>query len=174
MSLIDTLIIGAGPAGLAVAAHLRKRGIQFHIVERSQRAGNAWFEHYDRLHLHTVKELSHLPFLPFPEDYPRYVPKHLVADYLKKYAKTFEIHPEFETEVEQLQRAGDHWKVHTKDKVYQAKKVVVATGVNRIPFEPHFPGEENFEGEKAQEAVKRASMIKELMFFKVSEENKKG
>ncbi|MGQ0734358.1 MAG: NAD(P)-binding protein, partial [Acidobacteriota bacterium] len=63
---MDTLIIGAGPAGLAVAGRLRAAGASFDILEQSARVGNAWHEHYDRLCLHTVKEHSHLPGLPFP------------------------------------------------------------------------------------------------------------
>ena len=68
----ETLIIGAGPAGLAVAACLRKRGASFVIVERATQVGSSWRHHYDRLHLHTVKNHSALPYLDFPAETPRY------------------------------------------------------------------------------------------------------
>ena len=77
----DILIIGAGPAGLAIAGRLSKQGIPFTILEKSQHAGNAWRNHYNRLHLHTVKEHSTLPHLPFPEDYPTYVSRQQLVDY---------------------------------------------------------------------------------------------
>ena len=63
---IDTLIVGAGPAGLAVAKELAGRGLAFVIVEREQTVAPAWHRHYDRLHLHTAKRFSSLPGMPFP------------------------------------------------------------------------------------------------------------
>ena len=65
MNKAHVLIIGAGPAGLAVAGRLRKKGIPFDLIEQSQQVGHAWHNHYERLHLHTVKEHSALPHLPF-------------------------------------------------------------------------------------------------------------
>jgi len=70
---IKNLIVGAGPAGLAVAGRLRKLGISFELIESSDKIANAWHNHYDRLCLHTVKQLSALPHLPFPKDYKTYV-----------------------------------------------------------------------------------------------------
>ena len=89
------LIVGAGPAGLAIAGRLRKAGIPFEILEQSQNVGNAWHNHYDRLHLHTVKQWSHLPHLPFPANYPLYVPRKMLTEYFADYAKHFEIKPHF-------------------------------------------------------------------------------
>ena len=71
----EVIIVGAGPGGLAVAGQLRRRNISFQLLERGDGVGYSWRHHYDRLHLHTVKEFSHLPDFPFPDDYPRYVPK---------------------------------------------------------------------------------------------------
>ena len=82
MTTIENLIIGAGPAGLAVAGRMRHRNIPFEIIEQAETVGSTWREHYDRLHLHTVKQLSALPHLPFPEDYPLYVPRAKVVEYL--------------------------------------------------------------------------------------------
>ena len=52
----DTVIIGGGPAGLATSACLRRAGVPFVMLERSDRVGAAWHQRYDRLHLHTAKE----------------------------------------------------------------------------------------------------------------------
>jgi cation diffusion facilitator CzcD-associated flavoprotein CzcO len=101
------LIIGAGPAGLAVAGRLRQKNIDFEMLEAGQHAGNAWHGHYDRLHLHTVKELSHLPGLPFPADYPRYVPRHLLVRYFEDYVKAFNIQPHFSQRVVSTRRGTD-------------------------------------------------------------------
>ncbi|MEZ4416916.1 MAG: NAD(P)/FAD-dependent oxidoreductase [Gemmatimonadota bacterium] len=147
MTETATLIVGAGPAGLAVAGRLRQRGLPFEILEASDRVGNAWHEHYDRLHLHTVKELSSLPGLPFPADYPRYVPRHLLADYLTRYAEHFRLEPRFGEDVRSIRRSGALWHVEThRGSRFEAGQVVVATGVNRVPIRPILPGEEDFQG----------------------------
>jgi cation diffusion facilitator CzcD-associated flavoprotein CzcO len=141
------LIIGAGPAGLAMAGRLRQLGIPFEIIERSQRIANAWHEHYDRLHLHTVKELSHLPGLPFPADYPRYVPRKKLIAYYEQYAEHFDIRPHFGVEVTSIQRVGDTWQVQARGgRTFEAEEVVIATGVNRKVNRPKFTGEEDFQG----------------------------
>jgi len=147
MQHVENLIIGAGPAGLAVAGRFRKNGIPFEIVERSDKFAVAWHNHYDRLCLHTVKELSHLPHLPFPDDYPRYVSREQFAEYCADYAEHFAIQPHFEQEVTAVRRQGTQWLVETKPGMtFLADHVIVATGVNRVPFWPTWPGQEEFAG----------------------------
>ncbi|MEL6653398.1 MAG: lycopene cyclase family protein, partial [Bacteroidota bacterium] len=87
------LIIGAGPAGLAVAGRLRKTGLDFQMLEASDKIAWSWHNHYDRLCLHTVKQLSHLPHLPFEESYPLYVPRLDLIKYYEDYARHFDIKP---------------------------------------------------------------------------------
>ncbi len=141
------LIIGAGPAGLAIAGRLRHLNIPFEIIEKSQQVGATWVEHYDRLHLHTVKELSHLPFLPFPEDYPRYVPRLQLITYFEQYAKKFDIQPLFEVAATSIQRSDEKWLVKTaKGLDFLCEKVILATGLNRVPNRPVFLGEAQFKG----------------------------
>jgi heterodisulfide reductase subunit A-like polyferredoxin len=60
-------VVGAGPAGLAARACLRKAGLDFIILEKEDQVGASWRRHYARLHLHTVKQYSSLPFYPFPK-----------------------------------------------------------------------------------------------------------
>jgi cation diffusion facilitator CzcD-associated flavoprotein CzcO len=148
MEEVSVLIIGAGPAGLAVAARLRRRGIPFHIIEAGRQVGMAWHEHYDRLHLHTVKEKSHLPYLPFPKDYPRYVSRERLCAYFQTYAETFDIRPHFGEKAASIRRAPDgRWRVYAHSgREWLAGRVVLATGVNRVPYQPVFPGQERFEG----------------------------
>ena len=145
---VPVVVIGAGPAGLAVSAHLRQRGIPFVVLEESERVGPAWHRHYDRLHLHTVKELSHLPFLPFPAHYPRYVSRKDFAEYLEGYARHFNIQPRFGSKVLEVQRSGHgNWTVRTvQGETLESAFVVVATGVNRVPERPVLAGEEYFSG----------------------------
>lgn len=142
------IIIGAGPAGLAVAGRLRKLGQDFIILEKSDKVASSWHGHYDRLRLHTVKELSHLPHQPFPEEYPTYVSRLDLIKYYNEYAQSFNIEPLFDHSVESVKRMDTNWKVHCANGAsFEARHVVITTGVNHIPKKPHWEGEEAFQGE---------------------------
>jgi len=142
-----TLIVGAGPAGLAVAGRLRQAGLEFEVIEKSDRVGDAWHRHYDRLRLHTVKQLSHLPGLDFPEHYPRYVPKKDLADYYARYAEVFTIEPMFGEEAKTVRRSDGRWLTTTGTGLeVLSDNVVIATGLNQAPFQPTYPGVGSFTG----------------------------
>ncbi len=90
---VETVIVGAGPAGLAVAACLRRAGMPLVILEREDRVGASWHRHYARLHLHTDKAHSALPYLPLPKDYPKYPSRGQLIAYLESYARHFGLEP---------------------------------------------------------------------------------
>ena len=140
----ETLIIGAGPAGLAVAACLKKRGASFVILERATKVGASWRHHYDRLHLHTVKNHSALPYLDFPADTPRYPSRDQVIAYLEQYASHFGLIPQFGEDVDGVTACNQGWITTTKHRVYRSNQVIVATGYNSIPNVPTWPGQESF------------------------------
>jgi len=140
-------MVGAGPAGLAIAACLKKAGAPFLLIEKSPKLGWAWRNHYERLHLHTVKEHSGLPYFPFPKDFPRYVPRDKVVEYLDQYAAEFGIEPKCGVEVKWIRRSDDKWNVETSAGDYTADRVVICTGYNRRPLRPSWPGQDRFQGE---------------------------
>lgn len=147
MTTTSNLIIGAGPAGLGLAGRLRKAGIDFEIIEKSNHVANAWHNHYDRLHLHTVKQLSNLPHLPFPEDYPLYVPREKIVEYFDNYAATFDIKPHYGLSVNSVKKQGKEWLTTTESgQTFKSQNVIIATGVNRVPNVPSWEGQENFKG----------------------------
>lgn len=143
---VNILIIGAGPAGLAMAGRLSHAGVDYTIIESSDRMAVAWHNHYDRLHLHTVKQLSHLPHLPFPEEYPLYVSRAQLTSYLESYAKHFKIQPVYNQTVSQIINNESGYEVRTSGDTYQARKVIIATGVNRVPNVPEWSGQDSFSG----------------------------
>ncbi|HEY8258228.1 MAG TPA: NAD(P)/FAD-dependent oxidoreductase [Gemmatimonadales bacterium] len=141
-----TVIVGAGPAGLAVGACLKRAGSPYLILERSTQVASAWRRHYRRLHLHTDKAHSELPYSGYPRDYPRYPSRLQVIEYLEAYARDLELEIRFGQEVGAAQRANGHWDVHTQDSLYQTPNLVIAAGYNRVPYLPTWPEQSSFRG----------------------------
>ena len=140
------VVVGAGPAGLAVGACLRKAGVDFIILEKEQTVGSSWRRHYERLHLHTIKKYSALPHMPLPKDYPRYAPRKLVVEYLDNYAKAFALQPRFGETVRSIRRDGGEWLIESTSSSIRAPYVAIASGYNAEPVQPSFPGVETFKG----------------------------
>ena len=149
----DVLVIGAGPAGLAVAACLLGRGVRPLVIDQAPEVGASWRGHYDRLHLHTVKSLSALPGLPFAEDAPRYVSRKGVADYLCRYARHHRIDARMGHGVLAIEPdspdAGhsNRWAVTlVGGQRLHSGHVVVATGASRRARIPALAGLADFKG----------------------------
>jgi indole-3-pyruvate monooxygenase len=142
----DTLVIGAGPAGLAVAACLRRAAVPFVVLERDDRVGAGWHRHYERLHLHTDKGNSALPFVPFSRQYPRYPSRLEVIGYLEDYARQSEIRPVFGQEATLAHHEDGRWLTRTQDHLYVSRRLVIATGYNCRPVVPTWPDQDAFAG----------------------------
>src|SRR3954449_7139042 len=111
----EAIVIGAGPAGLATAAMLKKRGADVLVLERDAGVGSSWRKHYDRLHLHTVRWLSHLPGYKMPSRYGKWVAHDDVVEYLNDYVTAHNLDVRENTEVASLTREGDQWAVAATD-----------------------------------------------------------
>ena len=148
MQHTPNLIIGAGPAGLAIAGRLSKMEIPYVLLEQSNQVCNSWKNHYDRLHLHTIKEYSYLPHMPLPADYPQYVPRKQICAYYDTYVVEMGITPLFGKTVSTVKRVGDFWETHTEDGTgFTSDNVIVCTGFNRVVNTPKWPGMDEFQGE---------------------------
>ena len=141
------LVIGAGPAGLAVAACLKKHGVSVIQIDRATQVGSRWHGHYERLHLHTVRHLSNLPGYAMPSDWPRYVPRARFAEYLGRYAEHHGLAPRLSVTATSAKRSDGRWRVETTEGTLGAKHLVVATGYNHTPRRPDLPGRGVFTGE---------------------------
>ena len=143
--MIGTLIIGAGPAGLACAAALKMRGEDAVILEKDNAVGTVWRNHYDRLHLNSARRYSGLPGLAMPKSYPRYPSRDQLVAYLEGYAQYYQISPVFGAEVREIKRDAC-WEVATQNAVFRAHNVILATGVASFPKRADWPGLREFPG----------------------------
>jgi cation diffusion facilitator CzcD-associated flavoprotein CzcO len=139
-------IIGAGPAGLATSAALRARGIPSVVIERAEQVGASWRGHYERLHLHTVRWLSHLPGYRIPATEGRWVSRDGVIRYLEHYAAHHGLDVRTGTAVSAVERVDGHWALRSPQGDMHADTVVVATGYNHTPVLPDWQGRDGFTG----------------------------
>ena len=142
----EIVVVGAGPGGLATAAALRQKGLPALVLERTLVVGSSWRRHYDRLHLHTVRWLSGLPGLPIPGREGRWVSRDGFVSYLEAYAQHHRLDIRRNTEVRGIFRDGNSWRIATSQGELSARRVVLATGQNRVPFLPPWPGVDGFQG----------------------------
>lgn len=143
----DTLVIGAGPAGLGMAARLHAAERPYVILEAGDRVGFRWRRHYDRLHLHTDRRFSGLPLWPIPDRFPKYLSRDEFGEYLEQYRARFEIEPRLEARVERVHRDTDDWVTSTEGGEVRSRRIVFATGANCVPKRPALAGEDQFTGE---------------------------
>ena len=142
----NTVIIGAGAAGLAVGACLRRNGIPFVILEKDRSVGNSWMQRYDRLHLHTHRRFSSLPYLSFPRHTPAYPSRIQLADYLERYAQCFQLEPRFGEKVRSVMRIGSLWSSRARTADFLSRNLVIATGYSHTPYMPKWEGVSTFPG----------------------------
>ncbi len=143
---LPVVIVGAGPAGLATAGCLKQRNVEALVLEGGPSLANSWRNHYDRLHLHTVKQQSQLPGLPFAKELPRYVSRGDFVAYLEAYAAHFSLVPRTGEAVRRVAAADGGFVVETGRALYRASAVVIATGYSRVPNPERLPAQERFAG----------------------------
>jgi putative flavoprotein involved in K+ transport len=131
-----TIIIGAGQAGLATGYHLSKLNEDFLIVDAAASVGSAWEHRWDSLRLFTPSQYNGLPGFPFPAASGTFPSKDEMAEYLRNYAKRFDLPIYLNLKVKRMWRNQSGFELDTADGIMKCKRVVVATGTNpssRIP-----------------------------------------
>jgi putative flavoprotein involved in K+ transport len=141
MERCETLIIGAGQAGLAVAQQLRRRNRPFVILDANDRTGDSWRQRWDSLRLITPAWLSGLPGWRFPAPRTSHPSKNDVAGYLEAYASRFDLQVRHGMRVDSLSRHGNGFMAASGDMRFMAGNVVVATGPYQRPRIPSLAAE---------------------------------
>ena len=146
------LIIGGGQGGIALGARLGRLGVPTLIVEKNARPGDSWRNRYRSLVLHDPVWYDHLPYLPFPDDWPVFCPKDKFGDWLEMYAKVMELNFWGSTECASASydETVKEWAVTVvregAEIVLRPKQLVFATGAYGYPRSIDIPGAETFTG----------------------------
>jgi cation diffusion facilitator CzcD-associated flavoprotein CzcO len=142
----DVLIVGAGPAGLAAAAELRRRGISALVLERGESVATSWRRRYDRLRLNTSRWTSNLPHARYPKAAGLFPSRDHVVGYLEDYAARNSIEIRSGTIVERVDRDDHRWTLTTSAGQMTAVHLIIATRHQHTPLIPAWPGREQFSG----------------------------
>jgi putative flavoprotein involved in K+ transport len=148
------LIVGGGQGGIALGARLRQLGVPTIIVEKNDRPGDSWRNRYKSLCLHDPVWYDHLPYLPFPANWPVFAPKDKIGDWLEMYTRVMELNYWTRTTCTSAKydEAKGEWTVVVdrdgQRVTLRPKQLVLATGMSGKPNLPKFKGMERFKGDQ--------------------------
>lgn len=141
----QVLVVGAGQAGLSVGARLRQLGVDVLLVDQNDRVGDNWRNRYHALVLHNQRHVNHLPYMPFPETWPTYIPKDKLADWFEFYAAAMELSVWTGTRfvTAQYDTSNACWDVTLESKNgtrhIRPAHIIMAAGVSAIPNRKNLP-----------------------------------
>ncbi|WP_422742398.1 NAD(P)/FAD-dependent oxidoreductase [Mycobacterium sp. WMMD1722] len=148
------LVIGGGQGGIALGARLRQLGVPAIVVDRHERPGDQWRKRYKSLCLHDPVWYDHLPYLPFPSNWPVFAPKDKIGDWLEFYTRVMEVpywsmttclSASFDeataTWTVEVDRDGERLTLHPT-------QLILATGMSGKPYVPNLPGQDLFRGDQ--------------------------
>jgi cation diffusion facilitator CzcD-associated flavoprotein CzcO len=148
------LIVGGGQAGLTAAARLVRLGVDTLVIDRYEQIGDCWRKRYHSLALHNYTDINHLPYMPFPTNWPKYLPKDMLADWFESYVWAQEIN--YWTGTEFVSGSYDEgsgtWKALVRrndgaERTLRPRHIILANGVIGAPSIPDIPGLKDFKGD---------------------------
>ena len=148
------VIVGGGQGGIALGARLRQLGVPTIIIEKNERPGDSWRKRYKSLCLHDPVWYDHLPYIPFPENWPVFAPKDKIGDWLEMYTRVMELNYWSSTTCKSARydEATREWTVvverNGEEVVLRPKQLVLATGMSGKPNVPKLEGQDIFKGEQ--------------------------
>ena len=148
------LIVGGGQGGLALGARLRQLNVPTIIIDKNEKPGDSWRKRYKSLCLHDPVWYDHMPYIPFPENWPVFTPKDKIGDWLEMYSKVMELNYWGATTCRSASydEASGEWTVKVErggeEIILKPKQLVLATGMSGKPNLPALKGMDVFQGEQ--------------------------
>jgi putative flavoprotein involved in K+ transport len=151
------IVIGGGFAGLSAARELGRRGFDPVVLERSLRVGQSWRSRHEHLRLNSWRVASRLPGSRIPRLAGRWPHRDDLVAHLERYVISERITLRTNVEARTIEREGTGWRVETSAGTLEAAVVVVATGHDRVPVLPDWPGRGSYRGELVHSSAYRSS-----------------
>ncbi|KAL1406101.1 hypothetical protein Q8F55_007784 [Vanrija albida] len=157
----EVLILGAGHNGLATAAMLNSFGVTSLCVDKFERIGDNWRKRYASLSLHDPVYTNHMPFMPFPDNWPKFMPAGKLANWLESYAEAMECNVWLKSTLDPARTVWDaaagKWNVvvlrtkadgSVEERPMSVGHIVLATGLagGKAKMPPPFKGQEEWAG----------------------------
>ncbi|CAN5556821.1 NAD(P)/FAD-dependent oxidoreductase [soil metagenome] len=146
------LVIVGGQGGIALGARLRQLGVPAIVVDKHDRPGDQWRKRYKSLCLHDPVWYDHLPYLPFPQNWPVFAPKDKIGDWLEFYTRVMEVPYWSKTTCLSAAFDGERWTVEVdrdgERLTLRPTQLVLATGMSGKPYIPEMKGQDVFAGDQ--------------------------
>jgi cation diffusion facilitator CzcD-associated flavoprotein CzcO len=149
------VVIGAGVAGIASALALKDAGVPSLVLDQADDVASSWRSRYDSLRLNTWRRFSHLPGRPFAKGTPTFPSRDQLIEHIERHAGEEGMEVRLGTRAERIERSDGGWVVQTSAGELRAPQVIVATGLDKAPAVPDWPGRESFQGELLHSAEYR-------------------
>lgn len=147
MHVSDSLVIGAGQAGLSASYHLRRLGLDHVVLDADPDPGGAWRHRWDSLTMDDVHGVADLPDSAAPGrggDRANAV----IPDWFGDYERAHDLPVLRPVRVDRVESVGDLLVVRAGDRSWTTRTLVNATGTWTQPFVPYYPGGDTFRGEQ--------------------------
>lgn len=151
MHVLESIVIGAGQAGLSASRHLARRGIEHVVLDANDAPGGAWQHRWDSLGMDDVHGVADLPDAAALTASSQRA-NEIVPTYFADYERRFELPVVRPVTVDRVTSEGDLLVVHAGDRTWHTRTLVNATGTWTQPFVPHYPGIETFAGQQLHTA----------------------
>lgn len=148
MHVLDSVVVGAGQAGLSTSYHLVRRGVEHLVLDGDDQSGGAWRHRWDALTMADVHRVADLPGASLPEGTGSERANVFVPAYFADYESRFGLPVERPVAVRAVRDVDGLLRVEADGRSWTTRTLVNATGTWTRPFVPHVPGIETFAGEQ--------------------------
>lgn len=140
MSVVDILIVGAGPIGLACGIEAKKAGLSYVIVDKGCLV-NSLYNYPKNMTFFSTSERLEIGEVPFISHNPKPT-RSEALEYYRRVAASWELNTQLYERIEKVNKEGEEFKILSNKTSYEAKNLIIATGFYDLPYSLNVQGED--------------------------------